>query len=185
MNKNTILILVAVALVVLWYFFFQSKSSRGSSNGIPDAEGWYYFKYHGGSALRVDGQGQAIDCGSFNAGAGEPSPADFFAFMEIGRWENGTFAPDPNANCKDGQCKLIPGDVLGEFEILSGASNTTVPFGDSNLTINQLGTDTCTPSGSVLWPQNGIMVDLVIRPEGAADNLYETTGPVYGRFKLQ
>jgi len=187
MNKSLLYVVLAVAAIAAWYYFFIRKTTRAASgqDGIPDDEGWYYFKYHGGSALRVDSNGQAISCGSFNMPQGTPAPTNFYSFLEVGKWSNGVFTSVPTGNCTAIGCRIVPGDTIEAVEIISGADNTNVPLEGNNFEVLQLGTDTCTPGGQVLWPENGILIDLVTREEGATESNFQTDGPVYGRFKLQ
>lgn len=188
MNKTAIYVLLAIAAIVAWWYFFMRKTTRATwgTDGIPDGDGWFYFRYHGGSALRQDSMGNPIDCGEFNMPQGSPSPADFFAFLEIGKLSsNGTWTAVTTGNCLPTGCRIIPGDMIESVEILYGADNTNVPFENNRFEVLQLGTDSCTPTGSPKWPNNGILIDLVTREQGATESTYQTNGDVFGRFRVK
>lgn len=188
MKQTIVIILIIVALAAVWFLFGRNKPLKGraGTDGIPDENGYYYFRYLGGSALRTDANGNAIPCGEPSDGMAESGfITNFYATLEIGRYKNGVFTPVEDGNCTGNQCRIVPGDVLNNVEILSGSQSTNVPLEDGNFEVIQLGTDICTPSGLIGWPKNGIVIDLLLAAQGGSDTIYSTSGPVYGRFKLQ
>ena len=185
-KKQKIAVLI-VAIIVVGYIVYTSVINKGKriadgQEGIPDGDGWYYFKYAGGSALREDGTGQMPDCASE---AGLPSPTDFFAFCEIGKYENDTFIPFDNGNCTpQNLCRILPGDTVNSFEIIEGEQNTNVQLTGNSFEVLQLGTDICTVNNEIAYLDNGIVIDLIVQAEGSTEPTYTTTGVVIGRFKL-
>ena len=184
----TLIIIALAALAAWWYFLIRKAAPKRAAFGvddIPDQDGYFYFQYHGGSALREDSNGSPINCGTFDMPAGTPAPTNFYSFMEIGKLStNGTWTPLSTANCIAAGCRILPGDTIENVEILIGENNTNVPLQGNNFQVLQLGTDTCTPDGQVKWPNNGILIDLVTRSQGATESNFQTTGQVFGRFKL-
>lgn len=187
MNKTKIIIIL-IALAAVYFFFIRQKpiKNKAGADGIPDEEGWYYFRYLGGSALRSGSNGTPIPCGAPGDGTNASGfVTNFFATLEIGKMEGGEFVAKETGNCITNVCRIVPGDVITEVEILQGASSTNVPLQDGNFEVLQLGTDTCTPSGVIGWPKNGIVVDLLLAAQGGSAPIYSTNGPVLGRFKIQ
>jgi hypothetical protein len=184
-KQKIALLIVAIGIVV--YIIYMSVTNKGKriadgQDGVPDAEGWYYFKYAGGSALRENGTGQMPDCASTQ---GQPSPTDFFAFCEVGKYENNVFIPFGNANCTpENLCRILPGDTVNSFEILEGAQNTNIQLTGNSFEVLQLGTDICTANSQIAYLDNGIVIDLIVQAEGSTEPIYSTTGVVIGRFKL-
>jgi len=188
MNKTVIYVILAVATIAAWWYFFQRKQTRAAwgQDGIPDEDGFFFFRYHGGSALRQDDMGNDLDCGVFNMPAGEPAPTNFYSFLEIGKLStNGAWTAVTTGNCLSGGCRILPGDVIENVEIIYGAENTNVPLQGNNFEVLQLGTDNCTPTGDVKWPNNGILIDLVTKEQGATESNYQTNGDVFGRFRVK
>lgn len=184
-KKQKVILMVAILVVAaIWlYTSLSQKAKRGAQgqDGIPDQDGYYYFQYAGGSALRDEG-GVMPDC---NNVAGEPSPTNFFAFLEIGKYENGVFTAFPTANCtEDDLCRILPGDSIQGVEVLQGQNNSNLPFDGNSFEVLQIGTDLCTPNNDIAYFRNGILIDLIVESEGAFDPIYQATGQVVGRFKL-
>lgn len=183
-TQKGIIVFAAVAVAIYFlYTALNQKTKRGADGieGIPDDEGFYYFKYAGGSALR-EANGEMPDC---NSQPGEPVPTDFYAFLEMGKFENGIFTPFQNANCtEDNLCRVIPQDQINGIEIIQGQNNSNLPLIGNSFDVLQLGTDVCTPGNEILYRDNGILIDLVVHPEGATDPVYSASGEVIGRFKL-
>lgn len=141
-------------------------------------DGKYYWRYVGMSALRQDQNGQPIVCGlpgnPFTSPGVEGAsaktgvaPTTFYAMFELGDEQSvneGYSLAMANAN---GQ-HIKVGDQLdltvtgGQFSALDGL----------RVTVLQLGSDTCTPTGTSEGPNSFFVVDLPIILEGAGDAQY-------------
>lgn len=183
-TQKNILILGAVIIAgYLLYKALTQGTKRGAQGveGIPDGDGFYYFRYAGGSALREGGQGMP-DCNSI---PGEPVPTDFYAFLEMGKYEGGQFIPFENANCTpDNLCRIIPQDQVNGFEIIQGQNASNLPLEGNSFEVLQIGTDICTPNNEILYNNNGILINLIVHSEGSINPTYSANGEVIGRFKL-
>lgn len=186
LSKGQRLILIVAAVSVSAYliyeYVFKKGNKRGAAGteGIPDADGWYYFQYAGGSALQT-----SDNCDTSQMEEGDPYPTTFYGFLEIGKWENGSFVPFANANCTENDlCRILPGDKINSIEILSGADNSNLPWDAGSYDVLQLGTDACTPGNQILYLKNGILIDLPVVEGGSTDQIYDVNGQIFGRFKL-
>jgi len=144
-------------------------------------DGKYYFRYAGMSALRSDPiTGQTINCGVAN----EPfsssgiegrfaqtgvAPTTYYAIFEIGSkrsiQEKYTL---PTSNLSNGDNKVKVGDRL-QISMLGGQFSA---LENQVVTVLQLGTDSCTPSGSPEMMNSSVVVDMPIILEGAGDSQY-------------
>jgi len=155
---------------------------------IPDAEGDYFFRYVGSSALRTDFDGTPIDCGM----SGQPfssagverqfaktgaAPTTYYAMLQIGTRESvyeGQSVPNSNV----GANSIKVGDKLqinirgGQFSAMDGQV----------VTVLQLGSDNCTTSGSPEMMKSAVVVDFPIILQGAQDYQYPAMDAI-GSFK--
>lgn len=182
-----------------YHLFFKEKSPHGGEATSTDLdpetplmdtsnvglEGRLNWKYVGASALRNDDNGQPIYCGVPGnpfASAGVEgrsattgvAPTTYYAMFELGDKKSvteGYSLPGANAGGKHVQV----GDTLdltvqgGQFSALDG----------QRVTVLQLGSDTCTPSGRSEGGNSFFVVDIPIILEGAGDSQYppqEATG---------
>jgi len=172
--------------------FFKEKSPYGgeTSESALDldtpfvdtsnvgAEGRFDWKYVGASALRTDQNGQPIYCGvpgnPFSSAGIEGrsattgvAPTTYYAMFELGDKKSvteGYALPGANA----GGRHIQVGDTLdltvtgGQFSALDG----------QRVTVLQLGSDACTPSGKSEGGNSFFVVDMPIILEGADDSQY-------------
>lgn len=138
----------------------------------------YHFKYVGMSALRVDENGQEIYCGipgePFSVAGIEGSsatvgsaPTTFYALLELGDEKSvneGYSIPGANAGARH----IKTGDTL-DLTITGGQFSA---LDNQRVTVLQLGTDKCTPSGKAEGKRNLFVVDVPIILEGAQDSQY-------------
>ena len=155
---------------------------------IPDAEGDYYFRYVGSSALRTDFDGTPIDCGMngqpFSSAGVErqfaktgAAPTTYYAMLQIGTKESvheGQMVPNSNV----GKNAIKVGDKLqiqvrgGQFSAMDGQV----------VTVLQLGSDNCTTSGNPEMMNSAVVVDFPIILQGAEDYQYPAQDAI-GSFK--
>lgn len=169
-------------------FFAPKPIKEGGTIGNPitdlltteestvGADGRFYFRYVGTSALRVDSNGNKIDCGV----AGNPfsssgidgnfakigsAPTTYYAMFEIGT-ERSTMEGTHliNAN-KD---KLKVGDRL-QLTLLGGQFSA---MENQIVTVIQLGSDVCNNSRQPQMMNSSIVIDFPIILEGANDSQY-------------
>jgi len=138
----------------------------------------YHFRYVGSSALRTDSNGQPIYCGI----PGEPfsvqgvegksatigtAPTTFYAMFELGD-EVSVNEGYSLFGANNGGKHVAVGDTLdltvtgGQFSAMDG----------QRVTVIQLGSDKCTPSGKVEGRDRLFVVDIPIILEGAQDSQY-------------
>lgn len=171
MNKSLKVFLIVAVISVAAYVIYTKFFKKEALTKTKDGE--FAFRYIGGSALRTDGAGNSLPCSS---GEGE-----FYATLEIGKFENNQFVPIQNANCVNSGCKILPNDEI-TIKAIEGDTNVPLNVG-SKYNVMQLGTDNCTSTGTSLYKANGIVVDLLLQAEGGVP-LYETEGEVIGKFVI-
>ena len=189
MNTEKLLIYGGVGFLA-YHLFFKKKSPVSDSPTTLQADtplmdasnvglnGKIHWRYVGSSALRTDDSGQPIYCGvpgqPFSVSGVEgasattaSAPTTFYAMLEIGDEQSvneGYSIPMANA----GQKHVQVGDTLdltltgGQFSAMDG----------QRVTVIQIGSDKCTPSGKAEGKGNFIVVDWPIILEGAQDSQY-------------
>ena len=169
--------------------FFASKNTKADATiGSPitdlltteestvGSDGKYYFRYVGTSALRVDSNGNKIDCGvggnPFSSSGIEgnfarvgSAPTTYYAMFEIGT-ERSTMegAHLVNAN-KNG---LRVGDRI-QLTLLGGQFSA---MENQIVTVLQLGSDVCNSSRQPQMMNSSIVIDFPVILEGANDSQY-------------
>ena len=150
--------------------------------------GEYFFRYVGSSALRTDSNGNPIDCGV----SGEPfasagverqfakigsAPTTYFAMLQLGTRES-IHEGYSVANSNLGQNAIQVGDRL-QIQVTGGQFSA---MDNQVVTVLQLGSDTCTTSGTPEMMNSAIVVDFPIILEGAQDYQYPAQDAI-GYFK--
>jgi len=170
--------------------FFKEKPPRDDAETTTQADtpmmdtsnvglnGKVHWRYVGSSALRRDENGQEIYCGipgqPFSVAGVEgasakvgSAPTTFYAMIEIGdeaSVREGYSLPMANRQGKHVQV----GDTLdltltgGQFSAMDG----------QRVTVLQLGSDKCTPSGRAEGKGSFVVVDIPIILQGAQDAQY-------------
>ncbi len=151
-------------------------------------DGEYFFRYVGSSALRTDSNGQSIDCGV----NGEPftsagvdrqfanigsAPTTYFAMLQIGTRES-VHEGYSVANSNLGSNSIQVGDRI-QIQVTGGQFSA---MDNQVVTVLQLGSDTCTTSGTPEMMNSAIVVDFPIILEGAQDYQYPAQDAI-GYFK--
>lgn len=149
---------------------------------VMGADGKFWFRYAGSSALRVDpGTGKPIHCGV----PGEPfssagveghfaksgvAPTTYYAVLQLGNKRGimeGAHQPASNTTLAGGTI-VKPGDKL----LLTTTGGQFSALDNQVVTVLQLGTDACTNSGKPEMMNSAIVVDIPIVLEGAGDYNY-------------
>ena len=146
-----------------------------TSNSLNPTHG---FRYAGGSAMRQDQNGNPIPCGvsgnPFTSAGIEGksaqqgvAPTTFFAMLELGSPDSiANGYSEPYANM--GGHNLQVGDQV-QVSVLGGQFSAL----DNNVfTVLQLGSDTCTDTGTAQGKYSMVVIDLPIIVQGASDYQY-------------
>jgi hypothetical protein len=191
-QRNLILLVIALLVVAAAvYFYLRNKGVVGEAKDkgdFPDSDGYYYFKFVGGSALRVDSSNNPIPCEYTEAmkEQGTGFPTTFYATLALGsedailkskKYKN-------DSNCDKDLCYILAGDEITDVEILEG--ETAIPLEGANYKVIQLGTDSCTSTGTPDYLNNGVVIDLPLSMKGDDEPIYDKGSDVIiGRFKLK
>jgi len=198
MKTQNLLIYGGLGYLAYRLFFKEKSPTNGDSSSTTlqqdtpgmdtsqvGAKGRLDWRYVGSSALRLDDNGQPIYCGvpgnPFSSSGIEGrsaktgvAPTTYYAMFELGDEKSvneGYSLMGSNSQAQHIQV----GDTLdlrvtgGQFSALDG----------QRVTVLQLGSDACTPSGRPEGKTNFFVVDMPIILEGADDSQYppqEATG---------
>ena len=191
-QRNLIVVIIALLIVAAAaYFYLRDKGVVGEAKDkgdFPDSDGFYYFKFVGGSALRVDSSNNPIPCAYTEEmkEQGTGYPTTFYTTLAVGSEE--AILKDKkyknDSNCTSGLCHILKGDEITDIELLEG--ETAIPLEGSNFKVIQLGTDACTATGTPDYMNNGVVIDLPLSMKGDEEPIYDRGSEVIvGRFKLK